>query len=137
MSQDQTGKNVIILVDDNEDMLQIFRAYLVKKGYNVHAFSDPKTAYEHIRYAPREFSILVSDIRMPGMSGFELAKITKAVNSEIKIILMTAFDLTIFEVKEILPSIEIVGILEKPFQLEKLDELLKGISIQPSTSIPS
>ena len=128
--QEGTIGSVIVLVDDNEDMLQIFKAYLIKNGYNVHAFSDPKMAFEHIKYAPGEFAVLVSDIRMPGMSGFELARNVKALNSKIKIILMTAFDFAMSELQDVLPSTEIVGILEKPFRLERFDELLKDVSIR-------
>lgn len=128
--QERTFGDVIVLVDDNEDMLQIFHAYLTKNGYNVHTFSDPKMAYEHIKYAPREFAVLLSDIRMPGMSGFELARNVKALNSNIKIILMTAFDFTMSELQDFLPSTEIEGILEKPFRLERFDELLKDILIR-------
>lgn len=119
------AKNLIVLVDDNEDILQVIRAYLTKQGYNVHAFSDPTTAYEHIRYNPPECSILLSDIRMPGISGFELARRVKALNPDTKVILMTGFDFTMSEFEDILPSIEIVGILEKPFRLERIDELLE------------
>jgi DNA-binding NtrC family response regulator len=124
--QDQThAKNVIVLVDDNEDILRVFRAYLTKQGYSVHAFSDPTTAYEHIKYNPKVCSILLSDIRMPGISGFELARRVKALNPDTKVILMTGFDFTMSEFNDILPSTEIVGILEKPFRLESIDELLE------------
>jgi CheY-like chemotaxis protein len=128
--QERTFGDVIVLVDDNEDMLQIFKAYLTKNGYNVHAFSDPKIAYEHIKYAPREFAVLLSDIRMPGMSGFELARNVKALNSKIKIIFMTAFDFTMSELQDILPSIEIEGVLGKPFRLERFNELLNDMPIR-------
>jgi CheY-like chemotaxis protein len=67
---------------------------------------------------------------MPGMSGFELARNVKALNSKIKIILMTAFDFAMSELQDVLPSTEIVGILEKPFRLERFDELLKAVSIR-------
>jgi DNA-binding NtrC family response regulator len=128
--QERTFADVIVLVDDNEDMLQIFKAYLTKNGYNVHAFSDPKMAYEHIKYAPEEFAVLLSDIRMPGMSGFELARNVKALNSKIKIIFMTAFDFTMSELQDILPSVEIAGVLEKPFRLERFNELLDDMPIR-------
>lgn len=119
--------DVIVLVDDNEDILKIFREYLAAKGYTVHAFSNPLTAYEHVKYSPKEFAALITDIRMPELNGLQLATKVKELNSDIKIILMTAFDFIMSEREAFAKSTPILGVIELPFSLDKVDELLKSL----------
>ena len=125
--QNQPHTDVVVLVDDNNDILKIFKAYLMAKGYIVHAFSSPVIAYEHIKYDPTGCDALITDIRMPEMNGLQLAERVKRVNPEIKIILMTAFDFIMSEREAFANSTPILGVIELPFSLDKVDELLKGL----------
>ncbi|AFU57781.1 putative response regulator receiver protein [Candidatus Nitrososphaera gargensis Ga9.2] len=63
-------------------------------------------------------------MRMPGMNGFELARKVKAANPEIKIFLMSAFELSISEFEKVLPSIKVNGMLEKPVSMHMLVSLI-------------
>src|SRR4029079_16344124 len=97
----------ILLVDDEQDILLIMKKALT--GQDVTGFSDPRAAFNTIKNNPEEYCILVVDVRMPGMNGFELAREAKKLNENIKVILMTAFEVHISELKQVLPSTRVDG----------------------------
>lgn len=118
-------KNLILIVDDDTDILKIFKDYLTSEAYNVHAFSDAEAAYEHFCYTPKEFSLVLSDIRMPSMNGFELTRKIKAINSDAKVILMSSFPMSQSEVQTVLPTLKVDGIIDKPITLKTLSEIIQ------------
>jgi len=127
VTQVQTyNKALIIVVDDDEDILNIFSRLLRKEGYNVHAFSNPVIAFEHYRYSPNECSLIISDVRMPKMNGFQLARKVKELNPDTKVILTSAFEIKMSEFEKILPNAQVDGFLDKPIRLEKLSEIVKA-----------
>ena len=112
----------IILVDDEADILTI-----VKKGlssYQVMSFSDPRAALNALKNNPTEYRILVTDLRMPGLSGFELAREAKKLNPDILVVLMTAFEVNLTEFNSVFPSTRIDGTLHKPFRLAVLQSTI-------------
>ena len=112
----------IILVDDEADILTIMRRAL--NMYPVTAFSDPKAALNALKNNPIEYCILVSDLRMPGMTGFELAREAKKLNPDILIILVTAFEINLPEFNSVFPSTRIDGTLRKPFRVAELQSII-------------
>lgn len=92
----------------------IFRKSLEIKGLNAFGFTDPDLAYEHFRTNSSYYSLVVSDVRMPKMNGFELAQKIRLINPKVKLLLMTAFELNDFEYSKILPSLRVSGFLKKP-----------------------
>ena len=114
-----------MLVDDEEDILSVFSKYLSQQGYNVHAFSSPEIAYEHFKYSPTECAVVISDVRMPGMTGFQLTRKLKELNSDVKVILMSAFQISVSEFQLVLPHAPVDGFLEKPVSLQKLSDLVR------------
>lgn len=100
-------------VDDEPDILRIVELSLLRWGYAVDAFTDPVAALEHFKSNASEYSLIITDIRMPDMSGAELAKRAKKIRHDIKVLVMTAFEVD-KELKKALPSIK-EGFLQKPF----------------------
>jgi len=120
-----TKKALVMVVDDEEDIMSVFSSLLVKEGYNVHAFSNPVIAFEHFRYSPKECSLIISDVRMPGMSGFQLARKVKELNPKVKVILTSAFEINVEEFEKVLPSTHVDGFLDKPVSFKKLSGLVE------------
>lgn len=118
-------KNLILIVDDDTDILKVFKDYLTSQAYNVHAFSDPEAAYQHFCYTPKEFPLVLLDIRMPSMNGFELTRKIKAINSDAKVILMSSFPMSHSELQTVLPSLRVDGIIDKPISLKSLSEIIQ------------
>lgn len=120
------GKSSVMLVDDEEDLLIVTARKLESEGYTVHSFSDPALALHHIEYGGcKECSILVSDIRMPRIDGFQLVHRIRELRPDMKVIIMTAFEADIKEVQAALPSTLIHGVVRKPFPPSKLIDAIK------------
>ena len=126
MTQEQISKKALIMVvDDEEDILSIFSSLLTKEGYSVHAFSNPEIAFEHFRYSPHEFSLILSDVRMPGMNGFQLARKVKELNPKVKVLLTSSFEINMSEFEKVLPTSPVDSFLDKPVALKKLSDEVK------------
>jgi two-component system, cell cycle response regulator CpdR len=83
----------ILVLDDDFDISNLLRISLKKRGYSVFAFTDPILALEHFKVNHSTYSLVITDLRMPGMSGFEFLHNVKLVKPETKVILMSAFDI--------------------------------------------
>lgn len=79
----------IVLIDDDPITLKRLRNILEKDGYRVSAFSKPQRALKHIEDCPCD--LVISDVRMPGMSGMELMVKVRNRFAHMEIILMTGF----------------------------------------------
>jgi len=82
-------KKKILVVDDVDTIARVYARFLERQGYDVHiAFNGDEALVEWERFQP---DLVVSDIRMPKMSGFELASELKKRKADQKIILMTGY----------------------------------------------
>ncbi len=84
------GKQVVIVEDENTSRLAMEKA-LKKKNYNVISFEDSLKALEYIKTNSTFIDLVITDFRMPGMNGMELIKEITSLDSDISIILVTAF----------------------------------------------
>jgi YesN/AraC family two-component response regulator len=64
--------------------------------------------------------LMLSDIRMPGMSGIKLARKVKEINPSVKVILMTSFEIKDNEFSKVFPSTQVDGFAQKPIRIEDL-----------------
>src|SRR5215208_5832615 len=78
----------IIVVDDERDVVELFRDALIASGYNVSSFTDPITALDQVQKNPEKYNLLVSDYSMKKLNGFDLAIRVKEVNDKIKVIII-------------------------------------------------
>jgi len=125
-NQGNNNKNKSILVlDDEPDITAIVKKSLQDLGFRVSAFTDPVVALEYLKSNFRDCcSLTISDIRMPGINGYEFVKKVKEIKPEGKIILMSAFDINNVEFPKVLPGIRIDAFLQKPFSIRKLNCLI-------------
>lgn len=77
----------ILLVDDEAVLAWTMNKMLTASGYSVTTFTDPLLALSASRQAP--FDLLISDVRMPGLSGMELATQVRANQPECRVILLS------------------------------------------------
>jgi DNA-binding response OmpR family regulator len=116
----------ILLVDDDADNLVCFRAALEHQGYQVDAFTDAKQALSS--FARGRHDIILSDIKMARMSGFELARHIDSMDKNAKIILMTAFHMTKEEFDIVMPSTRIDAFIKKPIGMTKLLDHIEALA---------
>jgi len=113
----------ILLVDDQIDVLITIKSMLQTCGYSVDAFNDPLLAVEHFSRHSHDYGIIISDMTMPFMSGFEFIKQVRAVNPETVTFVITASDSIKDINKDILYDstlIELDGFIQKPVLLDDL-----------------
>lgn len=107
--------NSVLVVDDEQDLLTVMKGMLEREGYRVHDFTDPLAALGHAKDC-NDCGIIISDIRMPGMNGIQLVKSLKKLRPDIKVVLMTAFEVNKKEWQTIMPNTEVDAFLTKPFR---------------------
>ena len=84
----------ISVLDDEADIAYLFRdALSIIKGVDVFAFTDPVLALEHFQINHRNYKCVITDFRMPIMNGAQFLDKVKAVNPEVKRILISAFEI--------------------------------------------
>lgn len=108
-----------MLVDDERDIVQVAVRALQMRGYNVTGFTDPVQATREFQQNQGKYSLVISDIRMPVMSGFELLLNVKRLNPNVKVILMTAYD---YEKDQIKADFPVEEFLMKPLLPSQLIE---------------
>ena len=70
---------------------------------------------------------MLSDIRMPGLSGIQLARKVKEVNPGVKVVLMTAFEIRDNEFSKVFPSMHVDGFVQKPIGIKELTDKILSI----------
>ena len=113
----------ILVIDDDEDILNLFSDFLKKEGYGVTSFLDPLKALEEIHRRPQRYSIIITDVRMPGISGIELIRRICKINHDIKVIIISAFEVN----GEDLRNIRYDNFMEKPVHMQYLAQTIEKI----------
>ncbi|HEU4448286.1 MAG TPA: response regulator [Nitrososphaeraceae archaeon] len=72
----------VLVLDDDFDINNMLKMSLQKHGYNVFGFTDPLLALEHFKINHSTYSLVLSDLRMPVMNGFEFVKYVKKNESK-------------------------------------------------------
>lgn len=116
------SKRSILIVDDEKDLLEPIVQGLRGLGYNVVAEPDVNSALETAMF--ESFDLVVSDINMPKMSGFDLLKELRQELPELPVLLMTAFEQK-YGAKAL--SSGAADVIFKPFEIEELDARIKKI----------
>lgn len=124
-------KWLVAIVDDELDIVNLFRDALDRiKGLSIFTFTDPLTAFEHIRLNKGKYAVVISDLRMPGINGMDLIYKIKKENPLIRTLLMTAFEVDDKVFEDHVKNKIIDGFLQKPLKLSVLEsEVHKQIDI--------
>ena len=116
LNPNQTHKS-ILLVDDERDIVNLFTEVFKSRNYDVFGFTNPLKALEHYKKNYDQYGMVISDIRMPEMNGLDLVKNLKKINTNILIILMSAYDNIDYSQ---LNNIMINAFIQKPIQIKEL-----------------
>jgi CheY-like chemotaxis protein len=118
----------VLVLDDDFDLAILVKQILQKDVFkNVFAFTDPLLALEHFRINHKDYSIIISDIRMPTMNGFEFVREARKINPKVKILLMTAFEIDDKEFARVLPKPKINGLIRKPASSKQILNTVSSI----------
>jgi two-component system cell cycle sensor histidine kinase/response regulator CckA len=117
----------LLIVDDDSDIVQVLKMGLLKNGFSVEAFTNPQEALQSFKSNAESYCLVLSDIRMPSISGIQLAKRVKEVNPNVKVVLMTAFEIRDSGFSKVFPSTQVDGFVEKPIGIKELTDKILSI----------
>lgn len=122
----KNDKQKILIVDDEADITTALKMYLELQGFQIDAFTNPADALT--QFKARFYHLLILDIKMPEMNGFELYKEIKKKDETVKVFFLTALsemhDYDAFK-KEVFPKEGERYFIAKPIENE---EILKRIN---------
>jgi DNA-binding NtrC family response regulator len=119
-------RNQIAIIDDDPDIAKLFSEGLKMAGFKTIAFDDPEDAIEYISVNHSKIALTTVDWWMPLMDGFRIMKLISDIDSNIKVLLISGYDLT----QEQLKVCKNVAYLKKPIKIAKLIETVKKELIQ-------
>ena len=127
MSDNKKPLAKLLIVDDDSDIVQVLKMGLLKNGFSVDAFTNPQEALQSFKSNAESYSLLLSDMRMPGLSGIQLSKKVKEINPNVKVVLMTAFEIRDEEFSKVFPSTQVDGFLQKPIGIKELTDKILSL----------
>ena len=111
-----------MFVDDERDITDIVVRALTNRGFSITGFTDPILALREFQLNRGKYGIVISDIRMPGMDGYEFLVNVKRLNGNAKLLLITAFEIVESEHMEIRSAVE--EVIVKPISINYLESVL-------------
>jgi two-component system cell cycle sensor histidine kinase/response regulator CckA len=117
----------LLVVDDASDIVQVLKTGLQKNGFLVNAFNNPEEAIQSFKSNSKDYCLVLSDIRMPALSGIQLARKVKEINPDVKVVLMTSFEIRDNEFSKVFPSLHVEGFVQKPIGISNLTNKILNI----------
>jgi two-component system, OmpR family, response regulator ChvI len=122
--KEERRKNKILIVDDDPDITKTFSLVLEDSGlYEVDTYNDPQVALQNFR--PNFYDLLLLDVRMPRMTGFELYDNMEKIDNKVKVCFISAYDVKDKALREQFPSLQVKCFLPKPIAVSKLIKTLE------------
>ena len=115
-----SNKPKIAIIDDKSEMGYLYAEMLKIDGFSTTVYSESVSLLELLESNPNQYDVIISDVRMPGMNGYELSEKIIALNNFIKLLLLTAYS----DVKDQKCYDSNIPILLKPFQSNTLIEFV-------------
>ena len=132
LTNNTTHTSSVLVIDDENDILNLFCDCLQKFGYETTPFNNPVDALNYINTSNiSNCSLIITDYKMPQMSGIDLIKKIREKDTDykIKIMLISAFMKSDLNVDDILKILKIDKIIEKPIHLENLVNEVKKLTL--------
>jgi DNA-binding response OmpR family regulator len=121
-------KKRILIIDDEPDVALTLKVVLEDNGFEVDSFTDSLLALKHFKEAGYIYDLLILDIKMPQMNGFELYKEIRKLDDKVKVCFLSALtELKDYEAfrKEVFPKWGERYFIQKPIEN---DDMLKRIN---------
>jgi DNA-binding response OmpR family regulator len=124
-SKNNSKKKKILFVDDDSDITSISKTVLERNGFEVQAFESPISALENFK--PGSYDLLVIDIKMSEMDGFELYDKLRKIDNNINVCFLTAAQEYYDKYKERYSWLQKQCFITKPISLENLVNTINSI----------
>ena len=89
-----TPKKIVCIIDDELDITQLYQDAIYDhiEGISVVCFNNPVTALDHFIENKKDYVLVISDLRMPKLSGLDVLSKVKMLNSNVRTILVSAYE---------------------------------------------
>ncbi|MFL6329890.1 MAG: response regulator transcription factor [Nitrososphaeraceae archaeon] len=125
----------ILLVDDEPDITLSIKIGLEehkKQIFVVDTFNDPQEALSNFKAGL--YDLLLIDIKMPKMNGFELYREIEKIDNKAKVCFITAFEVYYKSLRELFPTVKVDCYIKKPITTDDLVERIKSELVTPASS---
>lgn len=112
------GKENIMLVDDEKVITEALGSIMEGNGYTVQCFNDPFAALEEYVRNPHKYDLLITDMSMPGMNGYDLSMKALECNPSQTIVICTGFNDNVNEQKAMESGVG--GFMHKPMEMNQI-----------------
>jgi DNA-binding NtrC family response regulator len=123
-----TNNRIVSIVDDELDITQLYQDAIYGKidGISVVCFNNPVTALEHFIENKKDYALIISDLRMPNLNGLDLLQKVKMLNSNVRTILVSAYEVKENEVFQKYTKEGIIDLfIEKPIPIDWLRQKVR------------
>ena len=123
-----TNNRIVSIVDDELDITQLYQDAIYGKidGISVVCFNNPVTALEHFIENKKDYALVISDLRMPNLNGLDLLEKVKMLNSNVRTILVSAYEVKEDEVFQKFTKEGIIDLfIEKPIPIDRLHQKVR------------
>jgi DNA-binding response OmpR family regulator len=117
--------DAILMLDDEFDVMYLFTLALQQHGFHVVGFTEPMLALEHFQKNSEQYWLVVADIRMPLMDGYQFIKKVKEIKPNVKVFFLSAFLIDDIQFRTGLALVKADEYIEKPIPLIDFVRLVK------------
>ena len=130
MLKPQVKPKRILIVDDEATLVFFLKQSLQESNLACKVDVAPNGEDALTKLTYNRYDLLITDLKMPGISGFTLVEVARSLHTDIKVILMTAFGSR--EVQNEAKSLQVDGYLTKPFPTAQLRDLACEVLTTPA-----
>jgi DNA-binding response OmpR family regulator len=128
MPQESSDRPTVLVVDDEEDLRDIMRRMLERRGFDTLVAGDSEQAMETCRDHQGEIDVLVTDLTLPGGSGGDLSRTACALRPDMGVVYVSGMPKDIAVTKGLIGDDALL--VKKPFTSELLIEALRVVIAQ-------
>ena len=115
--------HAILMLDDEFDIMSIFTLALERQGFHVIGFTEP--LLDHFQKNSYLYWLVVADIRMPLMDGYQFIRRVKEIKPHVKVFFMSAFLIDDIQFRTGLSLVKVDEYIEKPISINQFISLVR------------
>ena len=119
------GGRRVMYIDDEDALVYLMTRMLQKSGYRVTGFTDAEQALQVLREQPGEFDVIVTDLSMPGMSGFHVTRAIQQIRADLPVVVTSGYVRA--EDRQTAKELGVRELVLKPDTVEQLARVLANV----------
>jgi two-component system response regulator (stage 0 sporulation protein F) len=115
-------KAKVLIVDDQEGVRELLLETCLVLGYEADAIDSGQEALGLVQ--KNNYQLVLVDMKMPGLDGLTTTEQILEMNKQLKVVMITGFDDSEDDLKEISENPQVVAVMKKPFAIKELEKIL-------------